>query len=93
MRSHAERLATDLERAVESAYQNHHGFTAQVPVARAAVIEARAELLSLARELREHPRPTAVALTEQLLVDSLSPLYHPQAAGELSAAARRARAA
>jgi hypothetical protein len=93
MRSHAERLATALERAVASAYEDHRGFTAQVPVSRAAVIEARAELLSLAQELREHPRPATVALTHELLIDSLSPLYHPEREGELSAAARRARAA
>jgi hypothetical protein len=93
MRSHAERLAADLERAVESAYANHHGFTAQVPVARAAVIEARAELLSLAQELREHPRAATVALTRDLLTNSLGPLYHPERTGDLSAAARRARAA
>jgi hypothetical protein len=89
----ADRLAADLERAVESAYTNHHGFTAQVPVARAAVLEAREDLLSLARELREHPRPGCVALTRDLLTDSLSPLYHPERQGELSAAARQARAA
>ena len=89
------RLAAALERAVASADEDHRGFTAQVPVSRAAVIEARTELLSLARELelREHPGPDGVALTRRLLSDACGPLYSPRRPEDLVDAARRARAA
>ena len=86
-------LAASLEHAGEAAERPRGG--AAVPVHRPAVREARAELLSLARELVERPHlsPRGVALTSALLSDGTGPLYRPAATADLAAAAARARQA
>jgi hypothetical protein len=86
------RLAASLQRAVV-AEGGRRG--AAIPVSWPAVREARGELLALARDLIEEPRPAArgVALTMRLLTDGDGPLYLPGSEGDLRAAARRARGA
>jgi hypothetical protein len=88
--------AESLKRAIASAERTRlptRGAT--VPVARAAVLEARPELLALADDLVEvpDPSPRGVAMTVQLLRDGSGPLYRPWAPDDLAAAAERARRA
>ena len=88
-----------MRRAIESAEPAPHGrlraCSAAVPVARAAVLEARTALLALADDLVElaQPDPRGVALTIRLLSDGGGPLYRPWRTAELEGAAKRARAA
>jgi hypothetical protein len=87
------RIAASLLDAVAVAERPPGG--AAVPVHRPAVREARAALMSLARELAERPllSPRGVALVSKLLRDGTGPLYRTTANGELAAAVDHARRA
>ena len=91
-----ERIAAGLEEATRRAGQPIRS-SAQVPLRRAAILEARPELESLAAELRtdDDCRVRGVALARLLLTDGASPLYGPgpeeeDSVDELLAAVRRA---
>jgi propanediol dehydratase small subunit len=87
------RLATGLERAIDSAQLPPQSITAAVPVQREAVIACQTELLALAERLRA-PEPVyaqGVALVAELLGTADSPLY--QYGADLRGAVRAASAA
>jgi hypothetical protein len=79
-------MAESIERAVEQAGRPR-GFSSVVPV-RAEALEVRDELLALAALLRTAPAapPRALALCRELVVDGMSPLFNPEAAGTLRGA-------
>ena len=91
------RFARALRRAIESVDPALHqrSRSAAVPVARAAMLQARPTLLALAHDLSElpHPSPRGVALTVELLTDGAGPLYLPPDPTALRLAAQLARAA
>lgn len=70
------RLAESLEEIQRSAVRPA-GISSRVPVRRDAVIEARAELGSLAAALRANGecQPRGVALVQILITDGAGPLY------------------
>jgi hypothetical protein len=93
------RFARALRRAIQSTEPATHlrlpARSAAVPVARAAVLEARPLLLALADDLEELPQlsPRGVALAVALLTNGDGPLYRPSAPAALREAAAHARAA
>jgi hypothetical protein len=84
-------LAQGFERAMHEAVAAPK-LTARVPVQRAEVRAAYAELVDLSMALRmtRSPDPAAAAYAAVLLEDAESPLYVPSAPGALRAAVRRA---
>jgi hypothetical protein len=88
-----QRLAGQLEHAIDRAERRYTPFSSAIPVCHAATAgDARSALLDLAERLRA-PRPVdpdGVRLARELLVDGCGPLYAPAAPGELRAAALRA---
>jgi hypothetical protein len=86
-------LARTLKQLVTRAYQASNSLaSAQVPVARRAVLIAAEELTQLAAELLT-PGPVGaggVAQVQLLISDGTSPLYNPQAGTSLSIAVQRA---
>jgi hypothetical protein len=93
------RYGHSVRRAVEVAEKPQSGRVPtrgpSIPLCRAAVLDARHELLAVADDLVElpHVRARGVALTLELLCDGGGPLYRPWSAGDLREAAEAARAA
>jgi hypothetical protein len=86
------RLAEAFERSVARAEGPRGAFSAAVPVAREAALDARGALLDLAERLRA-PRPIdadGMRQARTLLVDGASPLYAESVPGVLRAAAIQA---
>jgi len=87
-------MAAGLQRTITAAERpGRRHLSAQVPVQRSAILEERAQLLSLARLLTEEENVSArgVARVEELLTDGRSPFYYPSPRGTLAAALRHAR--
>jgi hypothetical protein len=84
-------LARGFERAIREA-EAPPALTARVPVQRAAVRAAHAEIVDLSMALRmtRQPDPAAAAYAAVLLEDAESPLYVAGPPGALRAAIRRA---
>jgi hypothetical protein len=85
-------LARTLRQLVDRARQASSFSSAQVPVARSAVLTATEELSRLANELLT-PGPVGVggvAQVQLLISDGTGPLYNPHARTNLAAAAERA---
>jgi hypothetical protein len=76
------RLARALERLMRDARQPDRLIRRQVPVRRAAICDCAEDLDALIRRLRDGQPvdPRGIALTERLLTDGASPLYHEAAA-------------
>lgn len=77
-----QRLARALERLVRDARQPARLIRRQVPMRRAAIRDCAEDLEALIRRLRDgRPvEPRGIALTDRLLTDGASPLYHKAAA-------------
>jgi hypothetical protein len=73
-----EQLARALERVMRDAHGPSARIRPQVPVRRAPILDCAEDLLALIRRLRdgEPVDPRGIALTERLLTDGASPLYH-----------------
>jgi hypothetical protein len=85
-------VATGLERAVASVDKPKSPLSAAIPVRRRPVRDARADLLSLAADLRQMSAPQArgVAMAERLITAPGSPLYCSTSGEEVRHAARAA---
>jgi hypothetical protein len=88
-------FAAGIERIIEAAEEPPSSFTAAVPVRRAEVLEARAQLTNLADLLRSEDtlQVRGLALLEPFLTSGDSPLFHPNPEESLDHTARRVRAA
>jgi len=88
-------LAAGLERVVDDAEQPARGLTSAVPLQRREILAARADLVSLARDVIEADAPQAhgLALVARLLTDGGSPLYAPRPERSLEQELSRARSA
>jgi hypothetical protein len=75
---HREQLARALERVMRDARRPAARIRPQVPVRRAPILDCSEDLQALIRRLRdgEPVDPRGIALTERLLTDGASPLYH-----------------
>jgi len=71
------RLAAEIERAIEAADEPPRPLTAAAPLNRRAICQLRPLLLSLAEDLRadDTVNPAGVAIVRQLLRDGHSPRY------------------
>jgi hypothetical protein len=85
-------LAESIRGLLETAEQPRRGFTSAVPVQRQDILRERGLMLGLAADLvsGDQLQPRGIALVEQLLTHSDSPIY---SAGDLHAELGRARAA
>lgn len=93
---HRRVLATGLERVIDAAEEPPQPHSSVVPLQRAAILRERADLLSLAAELRDTAADVnvrGVALVDMLLSDAASPLYLESSDQSLKGAIRHARAA
>jgi hypothetical protein len=89
-------LAQAIERVIDAAEERPSPYSSAVPLRRAAILEQRPILLSLAAELRDtdqHVSVRGVALIERLLTDGGSPLYVETTEESLEGALRHARSA
>lgn len=88
-------FAAGIKRIIEAAYERPGSFTAAVPVRRAEILDARAELTDLADLLRFektlHVR--GLALLEPFLTSGDSPLFHPNPEETVEHTVRLIRAA
>jgi hypothetical protein len=89
-----EQLAARIDRVLAIAHRPRQAFTAQVPLRRAAVLEAEDDLRALTVRLRDGVPidPQGAALTARLLSEGASPLY-AENAYSLRYTARAARLA
>jgi hypothetical protein len=73
-----EQLARALERVMRDARRRTVRIRPQVPVRRAPILDCSDDFKALIRRLRdgEPVDPRGIALTERLLTDGASPLYH-----------------
>jgi hypothetical protein len=88
-------FAAGIRRILDAAEEPSGGFTAAVPVRRADVLEARAELTDLVDLLRfeDTLQVRGLALIEEFLTSGDSPLFHPRPEESLGQVVRRIRAA
>ncbi len=90
-------LAQAIERVIDAAEERPSPYSSAVPLRRAAILEQRALLHSLAGELRDTDQRVSVrgvALIERLLTDGGSALYRGDHCGNPSTGAlRHARSA
>jgi hypothetical protein len=88
-------FAAGIKRIVDAADEPAASFTAAVPVRRAEIFEARAELTDLADLLRSDDtvQVRGLALLEPFLTSGDSPLFHPNPEESLEHTLRRIRAA
>jgi hypothetical protein len=92
---HRRKLAAGLNRTLREAEQSRAPFTAAVPLRRREILDARAEIERLARDLLAPGEVQArgVVLVQNLLTDGLSPFFTPAREGELERSVRHAHAA